>query len=843
MVLVAVAIAPHDGGAESKAELTRLRNLHRRSEPDSLRALADQMSRRAPFDFAGTARRDLLAIWGQSEASFGRGRFAEPLLREALDLSRNAGDDSTATALLRWLGVAVGLQGRVDEADSIYGELLLAANELESVELRAWAHVGRGWCALQRGALERCVEENRTARSLHAASGCAVGYSWAMNTEAIALRRQGDFMGARALYLETITASQSMDGAAMLHAMALANLGNLEMILGDPARAIESFHRAEAMHRAHRHEREAAVLTLDRAMAFLALAREREALATLDSLRRDCREHGWKDLEASAANEWARAQWRAGRTQAALAVFSKTRRRADIPFRARADAAAAERMVLLDLGQPMEVLKILDDAPRTGEPGVRAQRAVARSRALRDSKQPERARLAILAYTSADSMARLSAPDRLGVLIEAGHACRGCGDEAKALDLFRRAATVWEGYRASASDFRWREQRAAWAAKIFPVLAVTELGATPDRAAKAQLFLRMQSAKARTLMERVRGPWDLRGNTGEVRPPSAVLNRKEVFLDLHLDREEGVLFAVTKDGVRARVVAGAEEWRDRLHRLATLRGRAGDLAVARRALRLSLLGEFSSLVGDSTRVFWCADGPFFASAGEIAPEWTLIPSWFLLSAIRFQRGPARGGVTAHLVGSGHEARLSGAKDEVRWLDDRYQSTTRSNGGLWSGSETAVLHLAGHVEARLDVPWSTSLRLLDGREANGESRVWPAWKIAAGRGAPPLVVLSGCATVSGRELPGEGLSGLAAAFLSAGARSVIATRWPVEDRFAERFIHTLYGELERGQTVGEAVSSARQRHRSKKGQPDSFVVVGDPCLRVELVRAARGTSRR
>jgi CHAT domain-containing protein/tetratricopeptide (TPR) repeat protein len=61
----------------------------------------------------------------------------------------------------------------------------------------------------------------------------------------------------------------------------------------------------------------------------------------------------------------------------------------------------------------------------------------------------------------------------------------------------------------------------------------------------------------------------------------------------------------------------------------------------------------------------------------------------------------------------------------------------------------------------------------------------------------LVVLSGCETALGREMRGEGLTGLTRGFLSAGTRRVIASLWRVEDRataeLMTRFYHALLAE--------------------------------------------------
>jgi CHAT domain-containing protein len=47
-------------------------------------------------------------------------------------------------------------------------------------------------------------------------------------------------------------------------------------------------------------------------------------------------------------------------------------------------------------------------------------------------------------------------------------------------------------------------------------------------------------------------------------------------------------------------------------------------------------------------------------------------------------------------------------------------------------------------------------------------------------AADLVVLSGCRTALGREVYGEGITGLSRAFLFAGAARVVASLWKVDD---------------------------------------------------------------
>ena len=66
-----------------------------------------------------------------------------------------------------------------------------------------------------------------------------------------------------------------------------------------------------------------------------------------------------------------------------------------------------------------------------------------------------------------------------------------------------------------------------------------------------------------------------------------------------------------------------------------------------------------------------------------------------------------------------------------------------------------------------------------------------------------VVLSACNTAGG-EIPGaEGLSGLARAFLFAGARSILVTHWPVRDDAAARITTDVFARLKDGRALGKS----------------------------------------
>jgi len=106
---------------------------------------------------------------------------------------------------------------------------------------------------------------------------------------------------------------------------------------------------------------------------------------------------------------------------------------------------------------------------------------------------------------------------------------------------------------------------------------------------------------------------------------------------------------------------------------------------------------------------------------------------------------------------------------------------------------ALLHIATHglVDARR--PRLSALALTPSSPLTDDA----AFRLLDVLGLPlhaRLVVLSACDTSRGRLLPGEGVLGLAQAFLQAGADSVLATYWRVEDSATASFMQTFYRHL-------------------------------------------------
>jgi CHAT domain-containing protein len=73
----------------------------------------------------------------------------------------------------------------------------------------------------------------------------------------------------------------------------------------------------------------------------------------------------------------------------------------------------------------------------------------------------------------------------------------------------------------------------------------------------------------------------------------------------------------------------------------------------------------------------------------------------------------------------------------------------------------------------------------------------------------LIVLAACSTGRGKLRRNEGIDSLAAAFLQAGARGVVATLWDVEDRSSAALFDAFHEHLRVGERPVDALRNAQR----------------------------------
>jgi CHAT domain-containing protein len=155
----------------------------------------------------------------------------------------------------------------------------------------------------------------------------------------------------------------------------------------------------------------------------------------------------------------------------------------------------------------------------------------------------------------------------------------------------------------------------------------------------------------------------------------------------------------------------------------------------------------------------------------------------------------------------------------------------------------IIHFATHGLVSRQSPARSALVLSSGE--GGEDGFLQAREIYNLRLASDLVVLSACQTARGRLLAGEGVEGLARAFLYAGARSVVASLWDVNDERATRFMESFYRYLSEGKSKSEALRAAKLDFLSHASAAPrdwaAFVLIGDASRKVAIGAGKSGSS--
>lgn len=125
--------------------------------------------------------------------------------------------------------------------------------------------------------------------------------------------------------------------------------------------------------------------------------------------------------------------------------------------------------------------------------------------------------------------------------------------------------------------------------------------------------------------------------------------------------------------------------------------------------------------------------------------------------------------------------------------------------LVEASKADVVHFAGHAVVSYERDSSALLFASKGDEpASLATREVARHHLAS----HPLVVLAACRTGGGKTRTTEGVASLAASFLLAGARGIVATLWDADDASITRLLHEFHAGAGRGESTAEALRHAQ-----------------------------------
>lgn len=146
----------------------------------------------------------------------------------------------------------------------------------------------------------------------------------------------------------------------------------------------------------------------------------------------------------------------------------------------------------------------------------------------------------------------------------------------------------------------------------------------------------------------------------------------------------------------------------------------------------------------------------------------------------------------------------------------------------------VLHLAAHAVNSVHHPDRAGVVLLPGGHEDG---IWQAREVRSQRLRADLVTLSACETAVGKQQGQEGVNDLARTFLMAGANSVVASLWTVDDRSTATLMEAFYRHLPTSRHVAAALRNAQLDMLNQFGRDAApyywaaFMVIGDGSRRI------------
>ena len=201
-----------------------------------------------------------------------------------------------------------------------------------------------------------------------------------------------------------------------------------------------------------------------------------------------------------------------------------------------------------------------------------------------------------------------------------------------------------------------------------------------------------------------------------------------------------------------------------------------------------------------------------------------------------------------------EAKASG-RPSLRYVDQEAEATARLYQGkaLLSGQASKdeflrlaadydILHIASHAELNTRSPLFSRILLSPNQNGNQGLDVREIYDLNLKR--TNLVMLSACETQLGAQSRGDEIVGLNRAFIYAGASTVIASLWRVDDQATSLLMRSFYTHLKLGRGKAEALRMAQSETRRQYANPyywAAFVLTGEAGSSGQI--PAEGTRRR
>ena len=773
--------------------------------------------------------------------------LAEQYHRQALALRQETAPDSLPVAAsLNNLGLIASDRGDQERAEQYYLQALALQQKLDPSGRQAAAMLSNvGIVASSRGDLARAEEYTQQALELaRRAPPDELNMATALTNLGDFATREGDLGRAEAYLREALAIQERLIPISRDCAMSLSNLGDVIKESGDPRKAIEYYEQALAIHR------KVGFINLDCATTvnnagIAALARgdirgaeryDRQALAIREKL-------------APGSSDEAESEHNLG------LVLRRKGQSAAGKYFAQAVESLESQMVRLGGSQDVRA-------------GFRARYASLYSD-LED---------ALLSQNQRASAYRVTERGRARSLLQmmAERDLVFASDVPGDLQRTRkRNAAEYDQVQAQIAELNPSKDRP----RIDKLLArLRELGTQREQIAEQ---IRRSSPRFASL--HYPQPLDLAATRETLDPGTALLSYtvggEHTVLFVVQPKDSGPALAVFTLPVNEKELQAKVQT---FRRSIDDRRQPGDreLLAESRQLYDLLLGPAEGVVAASERLLIIPDGPLqvlpFAalrrSDSQYLVDWkplhTVVSATVYAELVKMRqpagnrpvdlaafgdpRPPAigkqgleRGGNTALRIATERGftfGRLPFSRREVEEIAALYPGRSRTYLGAEAteehakalGKDVRYIHFATHglLDELLPLNSALVLTIPDKVEEGRDNGLLQAWEIFEQvRIDADLVTLSACNTGLGRELKGEGLIGLTRAFQYAGARSILASTWSVDDFRTMQLMERFYAELQGGKSKDAALRAAQLQlaHSQSSSAPyywAGFSLIGD-----------------
>ncbi len=779
---------------------------------------------------------------GEHQLTADRWEEAIPEYRKALSLWETLRDSERRTATLYRLGLAHAARKEHDSALDFYRQVLDTLPEEEHLDRAiTFDQIGR----VQYGAFRfrESLESYSTALRLFHGIRYAPGEADVLANIALVLKYRGELQAARESYFSALDLQQKMQ-RVRAQAIVRHNLGELYLASGDAALALDSFNEEAVLQQKIEDRAGRAQAIAGKVAAAQELGRNDQALGWLDEIFEAERELQGSELEATVLIRIANLYTAEERLLEAEQLYRKALAAARAIDNTLAEAAALGGLghvfdrkdeeeqaielfnqalaLFLRAGDVFAVTRVLHgralaerDLGRTEAALGSIEKALGMIESLRPQTGAYEARSIYLA-------SRRSFYDLYIDLLVA----RGLGEHAFDASERARSRSLLDEQADARSELRPAEfAQLRRVEALLETLKEKEIkrlerlslhGALPA----AGLDLNRQIRDIRGQLERARAA--LQKKNPQVLPldlrqiQKGVLDRDNLLLSYFLGEHGAILWGVTSDSFHAWRLPCSKASIERLSRDAHrwLAGKDGlvDGEATLAELAGCVLPPPARALAQGRKLVVAADGALRLVPFAVLPvphslaldhEITYIPSASVLAASRERvsgrRSPAKtivllanpplapGSPYDPLPHAEHEARvIASLVPKGMYLLAVGDQASRE---LMLGPEPGryrIVHIGAHG-VLADVPDLSGLLL-----AGGLLRSYEIYDLDL---PLDLAVLSACDT--GREesaATGEGVSGMARAFLHAGSRRVVVSLWQVDDEATSRLMQEFYRNL-------------------------------------------------